>query len=51
LDELDAAEEAEKVVAAVISLSTGDFEFPEIPLDSIEATAFWASLDTGGEKL
>jgi hypothetical protein len=51
LDELDAAEEAEKVAAAAIPLPTGDFEFPEIPLDPVEAAAFWASLDTGGEKL
>jgi hypothetical protein len=51
LDELDAAEEAEKVAAAAIPLPTGDFEFPEIPLDPVEAAAFWASLDTGGERL
>jgi len=51
LDELDAAEEAERVAAAKITVPTGDFDFPEIPLDPVEAEAFWASLDSGGEKL
>jgi hypothetical protein len=40
LDELNTIEEAEKIVAAVIPLSIGDFEFPEIPLDPVEAAAF-----------
>lgn len=51
LDELDAAEEAERVATAKITVPTGDFDFPEIPLDPVEAEAFWASLDSGGEKL
>ena len=51
LDELDAAEEAERVAVAAVLPPIDDFDFPEIPLDPVKAAAFWASLDTGGKKL
>jgi hypothetical protein len=40
LDELDVVEEAERVVVAKITVSTSDFDFPEIPLNSIKVEAF-----------
>jgi hypothetical protein len=40
LDELNAAEETEKITVAIISLSINDFKFPKIPLNPVEATAF-----------
>jgi hypothetical protein len=51
LDELDIVKEAERVAAAKITVSTNNFDFPEIPLDPIKAEAFWVSLDSGSEKL
>jgi hypothetical protein len=40
LDELNAIEEAERVAIAAVPLSIGDFDFPKIPLDLVEAAAF-----------
>ena len=40
LDELNIIEEAEKIIAAIISLSISDFDFPEIPLDLVKVAAF-----------
>jgi hypothetical protein len=40
LDELDIAEEAERVVVAKITVSISDFDFPKILLDLIKAEAF-----------
>jgi hypothetical protein len=51
LDELDVIEEAERVAAAKIIVSTSDFDFPKIPLDPVEAEAFWASLDSSSKRL
>ena len=48
---MNVIEEAERVVVAKITISISNFNFPEILLDSIKAKAFWASLDSGSEKL
>jgi hypothetical protein len=40
LNELDVVEEVERVAAAKITVSTSDFNFPEIPLDPVEVEAF-----------
>ena len=40
LDELDIAEEAERVAMAKITVPISDFDFPEIPLNPVEAEAF-----------
>ena len=51
LDKLDVVEEVERVATAKITISTSDFDFPEILLDPVKAEAFWASLDSSSEKL
>jgi hypothetical protein len=40
LDKLDIVEEAERVTAAKITVLISDFNFSEIPLNSIKAEAF-----------
>jgi hypothetical protein len=40
LNELDVIKEAERVAIAKITVSTSDFNFPEILLDPIKAKAF-----------
>ena len=40
LDELDIIEEVERVAVAKITISTSDFDFPKILLDSIKAETF-----------
>jgi hypothetical protein len=51
LDKLDIVEEAERVAIVKITISSNNFNFSEILLDPVKMEAFWASLDSGGEKL